>query len=245
MYPMANRRRGRMHRLLLAVISCVLAPCLSFSGCSRQQSLQPAGTTSSIPERALPFHAESQAIKDNSASPGLPDGSKPSDTKPFGDGSQRRMLAAGTLLTVQLRTSLSAAKVHPGDAFSAVVADPLTFGGKTLIEPGTPVTGVIESAKQETDQSHRFGYVEVALVSIDAGANSGANLSDGPAMKKIALQTSSLFVRATPRPSEVSFGSGSVRVRKGSRLTFRLIAPVLLDDGIPSPPRKMLSSAAE
>jgi len=139
---------------------------------------------------------------------------------PFPALSHPRVLPSGTLLTVQLEGSLSTAKVQAGDAFAASVAAPVTIDSDTFIERGTAVTGRIESA-----QSHpRSGYFRLTLSAITV---------DG---RQLALQTSSLFARATSQQSNASFPgraselpSDGVRVPKGRHLTFRLTAPVTLN----------------
>jgi hypothetical protein len=119
------------------------------------------------------------------------------------------------LLTVQLENSLSAATAHVGDAFTASVAAPLTIEQNTVIERGAAVAGRIESERSLASRQGRgqsSGYFRLTLNSITIEG------------RQFALQTSSLFARATSQPSM------GVAVQKGRRLTFRLTAPVTLDD---------------
>jgi hypothetical protein len=124
------------------------------------------------------------------------------------------------LLTVQLEGPLSTAKVHAGDAFAASVAAALVVEGETVIERGAEVAGRVESAQSRPGS----GYVRLTLNEITVG---GA---------PVALQTSSLFARGTAklgvssRNNPSAQQSGSVGVPKGRRLTFRLIAPVTLNE---------------
>ncbi|MGA9543826.1 MAG: hypothetical protein WBQ85_09665 [Candidatus Sulfotelmatobacter sp.] len=137
-----------------------------------------------------------------------------------------RILPSGTLLTVQLDESLSTAKVHAGDAFTASVAAPLTVDGDTLVERGTTVTGRVESAQSQTDRPGLVpgsGYFRLTLNAITIEG------------RQLALQTSSLFARgqlsnAGPPGTPSDPRSDSVQVQKGRRLTFRLTAPLTVND---------------
>jgi len=144
-------------------------------------------------------------------------------------------LPPGTLLTVQLENSLSAINVHSGDTFSARVAALLVFECDTLIQSCAEVIGRAAAA-----QSRRgSGYVRLTLSEITV---------DG---WPLALQTSSLFARGTPKHLASSVGNpstpglGGVRVPKGRRLTFRLTAPVTLNELNPPEKSRSLSTASE
>jgi hypothetical protein len=145
---------------------------------------------------------------------------------PFQAGLQPRILPSGTLLTVQLEDSLSTSNVHTGDAFTASVAAPLTMDGDTLIERGTSVSGRVESAQSQADRPGLVpgpGYFRLTLNAITVEG------------RQLPLQTSSLFARGQP-PNLSSSGNRSdlradgVQVQKGRRLTFRLTAPLTVDD---------------
>ena len=164
------------------------------------------------------------------------EGASSSDPKsatslPFRVGLGPRILPSGTLLTVQLEDSLVASQVHPGDAFPAIVAAPLTIDGDTVIGHGTAVTGRVESAQTQADRPGLVpgaGYFRLSLSAITIGG------------RQLALQTSSLFTRGTFLGANglSSGASDGVRVQKGRRLTFRLTAPVSLDgpSAMASPP---------
>src|SRR5271163_1414240 len=124
----------------------------------------------------------------------------PKLTLPFRAGLHSRILPSGTLLTVQLEDSLSTTNVHAGDAFTASVAAPLSVDGDTLVERGTAVTGRVESAQSQTDRPGLF-----------ARGQSANTLSLSPGA-----------------PSDLR--SVSVQVQKGRRLTFRLTAPLTVND---------------
>jgi hypothetical protein len=220
-------------RGLLRSQSAIGMFCLALSlspGCSRSEPTN-AGSASS--EQKLPFHpdAEPDSTSDG-AHPDRPD-KVPTDPKsgsalPFRAESHARVLPSGTLLTVQLEDSLSTARVRAGDPFTAVVAAPLAIDGDTLIPRGTAVTGRIESAQSRADRPGLVpgtGFFRLTLRAITVEG------------RQIPLQTSSLFARGTFQPSNLSSsgspsdsGSDGVQVRKGRRLTFRLTAPITLDD---------------
>jgi len=84
------------------------------------------------------------------------------------------------------------------------------------------------------------GYFRLSLSAIDVEG------------RQVALQTSALFARGTSEPGNVlSSGSASdrrpdgVQVKKGRRLTFRLIAPVTLDDSSSMANRQAPGTAPE
>jgi hypothetical protein len=146
------------------------------------------------------------------------------------------VLAAGTLLTVQLENSLSAVRVHGGEAFTASVAAPLVVEGETVVERGDEVTGRVEAAKSRRGS----GYVRLTLTAITIGGT------------PLPIQTSSLFARGAAKQLNVSSGGnpsnqplGGVRVPKGRQLTFRLIAPVSVKDSNSLEKPKSVSAGSE
>jgi hypothetical protein len=147
---------------------------------------------------------------------------------PFRSASHPHILPSGTLLTVQLEESLSTTTVHAGDAFTASVAAPLSVDGDTLIERGTALTGRIESAQSPADHPGLVsgsGYFRLTLNAITVEG------------RQLAIRTSSLFARGTSQPSKLpspgsppDLRSDGLQVQKGRRLTFRLTAPLTLDN---------------
>jgi hypothetical protein len=220
----AFRRALRSHS---AFGICCLALTLS-QGCARSEPSNPTNAGSAA-EQKLPFRPDADQASSSSggAHPAVPPEPKSATGLPFRAASRPRILPSGTLLTVQLEDSLSTATVHAGDAFTASVAAPLTIDGDTLIEPGTAVTGRVESAQSQANHPGLVpssGYFRLTLNAITVGG------------RQLALQTSSLFTRATSEPSTISspgsasdLRSPSLQVQKGHRLTFRLTAPVTLD----------------
>ncbi|MFZ0278215.1 MAG: hypothetical protein WA254_23250 [Candidatus Sulfotelmatobacter sp.] len=127
---------------------------------------------------------------------------------------------------MQLDDSLSTTNVHAGDAFTASVAAPLTVDGDTLVQRGAAVTGRIESSQSQADTPGLVpgsGYFRLTLNAITIEG------------RQLAIQTSSLFARgqspntrSANTPSDLRLDS--VQVQKGRRLTFRLTAPLTVND---------------
>jgi len=124
----------RRDRKRLFTLLALLALGLGVNqGCARPQRLHPTAANSTATQK-LPFHADGGS--DSAADSPLPASSpdpRLAASVPFRAGSSGRMLPAGTLLTVQLDSSLSADTAGAGDAFTASVAAPLTIDGDTLL----------------------------------------------------------------------------------------------------------------
>jgi hypothetical protein len=211
MYRMPNG--GRQKRSLIFCAFCLV---LSFAaGCGRQLS----DSNASSAEQALPFHADSQAFEGDSRAPAVPPDGTVANAPPFHAELPSVVLPTGTLLTVQLPNLLSAKQTQAGEAFSAILAAPFTIDGKKLLERGTPVGGRVESTRM--DDGNRFrsrGYLRLTLNSIKIGG------------KSIPIHTLSLYTRTSLQPSDSSSGAAMAGIRKGRRVTFRLTAPVTLED---------------
>jgi hypothetical protein len=203
-----------------SVVSVGIALVLS-QGCGRSEALHPVASNSPAGSaQPLPFHPAAERAPSNepSGSSTLPD-SNAHTLPPFRNG-PRVALPSGTLLTVQLDSSLSSRALHAGDTFPASVAAPLLVNGETVIAPGSQVTGRVES----TQAGRNSGYFRLALSSIRIEG------------RDVPVETSSLFARGSVtgvlrstsgnRPNS----SEKVRLPKGRRLTFRLTAPITLDD---------------
>ncbi len=146
-----------------------------------------------------------------------------------------RNVPAGTTLTVRLASSLSSATAHRGDAFRAVLDEPVLVQGESAVPPGTPVTGEVV-AVNAVASLHAPAYVRLQLTAITV---------DG---KAVPIQSSSMFVKAGPgqtrdanrkrrqdesglpaSPGKISSpASKKVQFEAGLRLTFRLTAPMSL-----------------
>lgn len=201
------------------VVACWVVFCFTLGlsqGCAGPSPLRRADETSPVSDK-LPFHTDTVHAAGGGATPAVPSDPKLGGGVPFRGRLHQRVLPAGTLLTVQLSRTLSAARVRAGDNFAAAVAAPIRIDGETLVDRGAAVTGRIESTESETDQDRALGYFRLTLNSITVAG------------KLVPLQTSSLFAPGTTQSSSLS-RSNSIRVQKGHRLTFRLIAPVTLDN---------------
>jgi hypothetical protein len=240
------RFRGATQSKSAAAVIC-LALSLS-QGCARTAPFHRTGTStdaSSVSgEQKLPFHQESDhGLAGDGVQPAVPPDPKTANGIPFRALSHPRIVPSGTLLTVRLESPLTERRVRAGDAFTASVAEPLTIDGDTLVERGAAVTGRVENAQSfvsRTGSSPDRGYFRLTLSAI--------TVED----RRLALQTSNLFAKGTFTKSNVSYGSKAsgqradgVQLQKGRRLTFRLIAPVTLDELSPVATHQYLDSSEQ
>ena len=212
----------------LAAFLGALGLTLSFiQGCAAPDPAHRADGNSPVSRDNLPFHSETlRPSGGDGVRPEIPADRKSVREVPFRGGAYSRTVPSGTFLTVQLGHSLSTANIQAGNEFAAAVATPVTVDGETLIDRGMAVTGHIESAQTVTNRTPALGYFRLTLDTISVNG------------KPLPLQTSSLFTPSTILPSNVSSRSNCGRVQKGRRLTFRLVAPVLLDDKRTTPDRR-------
>lgn len=200
---------SRFRRPRGLTIWLVLLSVLWGGGCSRPAGLSSADGAAPADQHPVPFH-------DGDAAPGpskagvaaaQDKGLKPESDFPFRDP---QSLPVGTLLTVRLKTSVSADNPDASGTFEAVVDEPVTIEGSTLVPRGASVAGRVESAR--ASKVKRDGYVRLTLSSIEIAG------------KGLPIQTSSLFARGNAPGSDASLGL--IRLEKGRRLTFRLTEPV-------------------
>jgi hypothetical protein len=210
-----RNREQPVLRALCLVLGLGLSLGLT-QGCARSEALKRGEVGSATKEENLPFHADSlPASSSGGERTAASSDPKQSASVPFRALSEPRILAAGTLLTVQLQEPLSTARARPGDTFTAVVTTPLTGGQDILVKSGAVVIGRIESEALQAGHAGRTpgaGYFRLTLSSIAVGG------------REVTVQTSSLFARGAVQPAGVG-------VQKGHRLTFRLTVPVALDVG--------------
>jgi hypothetical protein len=207
------RRPGQLALWLL------LLPLAWEAGCSRPVGLSGPEDATAPDQHQVPFQ-EGNSVANGTPASSVPDkGLKPGTDLPFRDPQN---LPAGTLLTVRLKSSVSADNPKGRDTFEAVVDEPVTIEGNTLVPRGASVVGRVESASGASARGSasagipevkRNGYVRLTLESIDI-AGTG---KDQP------LQTSSLFARG--RPAARNGVLGLITLEKGRRLTFRLTEP--------------------
>jgi hypothetical protein len=142
---------------------------------------------------------------------------------PFQPLSSVPELPPGTLVTVRLEKQISSDRIGDGGTFAAAVDEPVLMDGKTAVPRGATVTGRIESAPA-SDVGRGRGYIRLRLDTITIAG------------KTLPLRTSSLFVRGSAG-EVLSSGHDAAegphptvtRLQKGRRFTFRLSAPVPLD----------------
>jgi hypothetical protein len=206
------------------------------SGCSRPVGLQGGADGSQPDPQGVPFHPDSDTGAVGSSGPHAEAqraGSNQSESDPaaargvpFKPYSQ--FMAAGTLLTVRLESSVASARLDVDKTFVAAVDDSIVVDGSTIVSRNAMVRGRVESARV-SGVRRGVGYVRLTLESIRI---------DG---RDVPLRTSSLFARGTAsQASPVQPGgvdtsrlarsqltqSEIIRLRKGRRLTFRLTEPV-------------------
>jgi hypothetical protein len=214
---------GKKIELAIVVLGVALA-----AGCSRSASLRSGDAGANQQKAPFPEDTGSSLPEDQgtavSRKPGkdVDANHAPPFTSPMSPS-----LPAGTLLTVRLQNSLSSLRVHAGQIFSAVLAEPVVIDGKTVVERGAGVSGRVESA-QASPPTRNSASLRLILDSITIKG------------KQWPLQTASLFARGAPGQGHnlrvasglgeapYSVGPTTVRLKKGRRLTFRLTQAVSL-----------------
>lgn len=197
--------------LWAALLSLVLA-----AGCSRPGGLQGDESGAQADQHQVPFHDSGDELPGPTGSGVKPQGSgqKPETGLPFHSSPS---LPAGTLLTVRLKNPISADKSGASGTFVAVIDEPITVDGDTLIPSGASAAGRVESARR-SQIKRNSGSVRLTLDSIDLAG------------RDLAVQTSSLFARGNVTDTSGSEGDSSptIQLEKGRRLTFRLSEPIYL-----------------
>ena len=211
-------------RWILGVAVIVLA---MLAGCSRPAGLQGDSAEAPADQHQVPFRdgAEAPPSSDPRATTiGRGKGQNPTSNLPFGDA---QSLPAGTLVTVRLKDPIAIDKVSASGSFVAVVDEPVTVDGDTLIPQGVSVTGRVESARA-SEVKRSLAYVRLTLDSIDLAG------------QDLPVQTSSLFARGNPSETQDDGSRASptmIHLKRGRRLTFRLSEPVYLASqrAVPAP----------
>jgi len=192
------------------LIGPVLAALLLTVACSRPTGVPSDGANDGT---QTPFQSSSQSAESGSEAGTHSAASEDrgqEQSLPFHDPQN---VPAGTLLTVQLRQSLTAATTAANDSFEATVEQPVVINGNTVVPRGTTVMGRVQSARVSNSRPNR-GYVRLALESVHVGG------------VDVPLQTASLFARQT---SSTEPSASAIRLEKGRRLTFRLTEAVSLN----------------
>lgn len=134
-------------------------------GCSRQPGVQSSDDISSTEQLPFDRSADSKGISPTAAiAPAT--------------------IPSGTPITVRLRSSVSSAASHSGEAFDAVLDDPLIIDGQTVAPRGAIVTGRVVSAKASGHLKDP-GYLRLTLVTLSING------------KELPIQTSSIFAKGT------------------------------------------------
>jgi hypothetical protein len=126
-------------------------------------------------------------------------------------------IPAGTFIPVHLQTTLSSATARDGEAFEAVLDEPIVIRGKTVARRGTMVTGRVVAAKP-SDNIQTSGYLRLTLSAISLKGRSQP------------IQTSSIFAKGGTEQVLTSLeqidspspGAQDIQVPPSHRLTFRL-----------------------
>jgi hypothetical protein len=122
------------------------------------------------------------------------------------------MIPEGTFLTVRLSKPLSSVSAHAGDGFEGTIDESIVVDQQTLLPRGAKVSGRVLDAKS-ADGPRNPGYLRVTLVSVNAGG------------RTVLIDTSSIFAKATPRPSAAAGPASApndVVFTADRRLTFRV-----------------------
>lgn len=90
----------------------------------------------------------------------------------------KTVIPAGTRLRVALTNSVSSDKSRAGDRFMGVLAEPVVIDGKTILEKGTHVRGLVVNAKESGRVKGRAS-IQLTLTEIVRGGNS-LNISTKP-----------------------------------------------------------------
>jgi len=182
-HPVGARRQAQP--LVLAVTLALTTACSRQSGTT---TLSPANTSGTLPFEQV---ASGKGI---SPTEGLPAAS----------------LAKGTAVTIRLRSPLSSADSRPGDAFYAVLDEPMSAGGQKIVaERGESVEGRIAAASP--GRAGQPGYLRLTLVSLVVNG------------KRQSLKTSSIFAKAAESTPGTPAGNPDVRFSTAQRLTFRVL----------------------
>jgi len=101
---------------------------------------------------------------------------KTSDSGPgvLGFLTPKTTLPAGTAITVRLGSTISSKYASPGASWSGVVVHPVTVGDKVVIPAGSPVQGVVASARPARSGSRAMLDLGIRRVTVNGRAQSVA-----------------------------------------------------------------------
>ncbi len=126
-------------------------------------------------------------------------------------------MPAGTPIMVRLQTPLSSATARDGEAFEAVLDEPIVVRSKVVARRGTMVTGRVVAAKP-SDGDQTSGYMRLTLSAIALNG------------KSQPILTSSVFAKggtqevlpSSPESGPPNPGAQDIQFPPSHRLTFRL-----------------------
>jgi len=147
----------------VAALAIALAS-LSLAGCSRQGGVPTIETTAAA-DQHLPFEATSGGGGISPTGALLP-----------------TAIPAGTPIAVHVRTGLSSATSRSGDAFDAVLDEPIMVRGQMVAPRGAILTGKVLDARA-SGEFEDAGYMRLGLTAISLAG------------KVFPIRTSSIFVK--------------------------------------------------
>jgi len=180
----------KMSRVVAAV--AVLAVAI---GCNKApanvptddaQSSQPAPYSQST--QPAPFSNNAQSSQDPQASPDAQQQPAPVQDAQGGVVPSKSFvptvlsIPAGTPIYIRLQSSVSSHSARSGDAFEAVIDEPIVVNGETLVPRGAQATGRVVEAKP-SGRLHASGYLRLTLASITVNG------------RAVPVETSSVFAK--------------------------------------------------
>jgi hypothetical protein len=186
-------------------VALMLALALA-AGCSRQPSLQASDENAN---QSLPFEQASDKTGLSPTASLMP-----------------AAIPAGTPITIRLQSAVSSATSQSGEAFGAVLDEPIVIDGHTVVQRGAAVTGRVVAAKA-SGRLQDPGYLRLTLATISING------------KSLSVQTSSIFDKggSHEKHNVAMIGSTGAAYATGKkdvgfsaerRLTFRLTQPLPL-----------------
>jgi hypothetical protein len=151
-------------------------------GCSKAPSNVPADDASQNSQQ-VPFAQNSQQGNQSASQEAGPENPKNSGIEPSKSLVPAVLsIPAGTPIYIRLQSGVSSRSSRSGDAFEAVVDEPIVVNGETLVARGAQATGRVVEAKP-SGRLHASGYLRLTLASIRING------------KTIPVETSSVFAK--------------------------------------------------
>jgi hypothetical protein len=173
----------KMSRLGVAVVAIALA-----LGCNKAPSSMPTDDAQST--QAAPFSQSTQSAPFSNNTQPSADPQQPAPVQDAAGGVEPSKslvpavlsIPAGTPIYIRLQNSLSSKSARPGDAFEAVVDEPIVLNGETIVPRGAQATGRVVEAKP-SGRLHASGYLRLTLASITVNG------------RAVPVETSSVFAK--------------------------------------------------